>query len=400
MPRSLITGTARENIRSLNQSAVLNAIHHHGQISRIALAAELKLSPAAVTDITSTLIEKGLVFEARQGTSNTVGRKPILLEVNYDYAFVLGVKVSNVAVTMVLTNLKAEVLGHCNEPLENHDVVSVLTAIEQTAECLQTECGVSNDKLMGLGVNLPGIIEHETGRVRHSPLLGWYDVPFAHVLQERLSLPVLVENDVNALAAAEAWFGSGKQHNAFLVLTLGRGVGLGIVHDGNVYRGPRGGAGEFGHITITPPAATASQRAGALETFLSDSALLERARARIRDFPANADLEDLARLAEEGQVDAIALFKEAGRTLGLAMSYLVNIFAPTLIVLSGEGVRNAPYLLPSAKSTLQAHSFGDLAESLEIVVDSWGDDAWARGAAGLAASRCLTQFAESLGGDR
>jgi N-acetylglucosamine repressor len=392
------SGLGREHIRSLNQSAVISAIHRHGRISRSDLAAELRLSPAAVTAITSTFITQGLVYEAEQGTSTTVGRKPILLEIDYDHAFVFGAKISSAAVTTVLANLKAEVVGSRTDPLDRQDLETVLATIKKATANLQDSQGILPGKLIGVGVNLPGIIEHGSGRVHHSPLLGWYDVSFADHLREQLGLPVLVENDVNALAAAEAWFGYGRRHDSFLVLTLGRGVGLGIIVDGGVYRGPRGGAGEFGHITLTPVHRQGAAP-GTLESFLADSALLARARQRIGGFPEGAAPELLTQLANEGVPAALKLLEEAGAVLGLALSYLVNIFAPAAIILSGEGVRNAPYLLPSAQTVLKAHSFGDLAETLELIVDSWGDDAWARGAAGLAASRYFIEFASALGGD-
>jgi N-acetylglucosamine repressor len=398
MSRTTTLALGREHIRSLNQSAVINAIHRHGRISRSDLAAELRLSPAAVTAITSAFISEGLVFEAEQGESTTVGRKPILLEINYSHAFAFGVKVSNAAVTTVLTNLKAEVINGRTYRLAQHDVSTVLQTITDATCELQERFAIPPTKLIGLGINLPGIVEHHSGRVRHSPLLGWYDVPFAELLGRRLGLPVLVENDVDALAAAEAWFGLGSQHDTFLVVTLGRGVGLGIVIDGRVYRGPHGGAGEFGHITVTPPPRL-SPVPGPLERFLADEALLAQARARIPHFPSDAKPEDLTCLGHEGHAEALELFTDAGVTLGFALSYLVNIFAPTLIILSGEGVRNAPFLLPHARTALAAHSFGDLAEQLTITVDTWGDDAWARGAAGLVASRYFAVYPAVLGGE-
>ncbi|HEX7021923.1 MAG TPA: ROK family transcriptional regulator, partial [Trueperaceae bacterium] len=365
MARTSPTALGRDHIRALNQRAVIDAIHQHARISRSELAAELRLSPAAVTAITATFIREGLIYEAEQGNSNTVGRKPILLGINYDYAFVYGIKVSNAAITTALANLNSEVLACRSDPLHAHDLHSVLDAIETSTARLLRDSRIPEDKIIGLGVNLPGIVEPGNGIVRHSPLLGWSGVPFATTLQERLRVPVLVENDVNALAAAEAWFGYGRQHDSFLVLTLGRGIGLGIVIDGKVYRGPHGGAGEFGHATLRPLNAP-HQASGTLESFLSDAALLDHAHQKIPGFPEDATPEDLTELAAQGNPDALALLREAGELLGLALSYLIDIFAPALIILSGEGVRNAPYLLPHTRSALAEHSFGDLAQQTRL----------------------------------
>lgn len=401
MGRRTRSALGREAIRPLNQRAVFYAIHQHGPISRADLAKKLRLSAAALTNITSDLIASGLVYEAEQGATAGVGRKPIPLRVNYDHAFVFGIKVSDSAITTALTNLKADVLSWRRDAIERHDVDAVLEAIHHAVEALRDEHAISEDKVVGLGVNLPGIIDPRTGSVRASPLLGWTDTPIARLLEERLGIPALAENDVNALAAATAWFGDGKDHADFLVLTLGRGVGMGIVLNGQVYHGPRGGAGEFGHTLLdaSGPDSTQSKR-GTVEAFLSDSALLERAHETVPRLPADATAADLARLAEEGDAHAVHLFEEAGSNLGKALANLVNIFAPTLIILGGEGMRAAPFLLPAAERSLREYSFCDLAEHTELVVASWGDEAWAQGAAGLVASRFFNETAPFLGGDQ
>jgi N-acetylglucosamine repressor len=397
LPPSGSNALGREQIRLLNQSAVLNAIHRHGRISRSDLAVELRLSPATVSTITGTFIEAGLVVEAEVGASSTVGRKPILLEIDYDHAFVFGVKVSSSAIITALTNLEAEAVDIRTDPLESLGANAVIAAIHEATGQLLSATGTPPERVIGLGVSLPGIVEQKTGRVRYSPLLDWYQVPFAQRLEERLALPVLIENDVNALAAAQAWFGHGRHHQAFLVVTLGRGVGMGIVIDGQVYRGPRGGAGEVGNTTVIPAQPRVMQpKQGILEDFLSDKALIEQARGAGAELPPGATPEQLTALARQGDAVALALFQDAGELLGTTLANLVNILAPSLLVVSGEGVRNADFLMPAARRALELHSFGDVAQGLELVIDDWGDDAWARGAAGLAAARFLAQAAIPL----
>lgn len=400
MTRVSVPATTRALSRQQNQAAVFNVIHRRGQVSRSDIAAELHLSPAAVTDISGALIERGLVFEAREGESNTVGRKPILLEVNYDHKHVLGVKASNHGLTTALTNLKAEVVAWRQDPLPSTGPDDVLGAIEAATTQLCAEAGLPRSELAGIGLGLPGIVDVETGSNRYSALFAWRDVPLAGLLEERLGIPALVDNDVNALAAAEAWFGAGEGHGSFLVVTLGRGVGLGIVIGGNVYRGPHGGAGELGHVVVQPdgPACSCGQR-GCLEALVADDALLSEARRQVKGFGKTGTLADLLALAEAGEASARAVYAQAGHTLGRGLATLVNLLAPTLIVLGGEGMRAAPYLLPAARETVRATSFGDLGHKVEFVTHTWDDDAWARGAAGLAASRFLTEVATTVGGD-
>lgn len=384
-PRAL----GRERIRSLNQSAVISAIHRNGRISRTDLAAELRLSPAAITALTAPFLEEGLVVEAEVGSSPSVGRKPILLGINYDHAHVFGVKVMNHAVVAALTNLNAEAVALHEQALTDTRERTVIAAVVAATAELRRRAKDLAIRPLGLGVSVPGVVDHLAGTIRHSQLFGWEQVPLAELLGDELDLPVLVENDVNALAAAHAWFGHGRGHDAFLVLTLGRGVGLGIVVNGSVYRGPRGGAGEFGHTVCAPLAPRVMDAAPTtLERRISDAGLAAQA-SRLLGREVLAD--DLGALADAGERQVLDLLADAGDCLGVALSTLVNVFAPSLVILGGEGLRAAPRLLPRAKTTLAKLAFGDLADGMELVLDSWGDDGWARGAAGLAAARFLQE---------
>lgn len=380
----------REKIRFLNQSAIINAIHRSGRISRTDIAAQLHLSPAAVTTLTAPFVEEGLVVEAEVGESSSVGRKPILLGINYDHAHVFGVKVMPDAVVASLTNLNADAKGVLRLPLANNGVDTLVNTVASARTQLVESTGVRATDVTGVGVSLPGVVDHATGIVRHSDLLGWRRVELADILRDAVGLPALVENDVNALAAAHGWFGLGREHDSFLTVTLGRGVGLGIVIGGSVYRGPRGGAGELGHTrcpVIEPRVMRLKD--GSLEDHLSDAALLEQARQLAPELGSGATPSDLTDLAENGHEAILDLLADAGTLLGVALSNLVNLFAPTLIILGGEGLRNAPYFLPHVRPALEAHAFGGLADDLQLYADTWGDDAWARGAAGLVAARYL-----------
>ena len=381
-------------MRARNQREVFEEVHRRGPISRAEIAANLNLRPAAVTNISAELIARGLLYEAREAETGGVGRKAILLEVDYSLARVAGIKVSPAAITCAVTNLGAQVETTATRPLAD---TAPDTVVEEIASLLH-ELGALD--VAALGVNLPGVVADDGTTVRHSPLLGWRTVPIGRLLAQRLGVPVTVENDVNALALAEAWFGYGRGHADFLTLTLGRGVGLGIVIGGDVYRGPRGGAGEFGHVVLDPEGPeTANARRGSLEAYLSDDALLRGASAAGIPEAEASTPEELTALAQAGDPRAARVFARAGEVLGRALSILVDIFAPTLIVLSGEGMRAGDLLLPTARRVLEETAFGDLGREVELVVDTWGDDAWARGAAGLAASRYLLEAASRTGGE-
>lgn len=389
---------AREAMRSANQLAVFDAVHRHGPISRVELAGMLRLSAASVTDITAELIERRLLFEAREAESTGVGRRKVLLEVDYEHASVVGVKVTNAAVHAAVTDLKGEVRTARVDPLPSCAPDAVVAQVVATLRRLRMECETD---VVGLGASVPGSVEPVSGTVTYSPLLGWTDVRLGELLERSSGLPVVLENDVNCLAAAEAWFGHGHEVSDFLVVTLGRGVGLGIIIDGKLYRGPFGGAGELGHVVLAPGGPEAAHsKAGTVEAYLSDDGLVRQGRRSVASFPQDGDVDDLLALAAEGDEEALALYERAGRLLGQVLGMLVNLFAPALVVLAGEGMRAERFMVPAASEALAEHGFGDLGARTPVVVEPWGDDAWARGAATLAASHYMESEASRLGGER
>ncbi|HEX2863238.1 MAG TPA: ROK family protein, partial [Deinococcales bacterium] len=213
------------------------------------------------------------------------------------------------------------------------------------------------------------------------------DVPVGRLLAERLGLPVVLDNDVNALAAGEALFGRGRRAASFLVCTVGRGIGAGVVIDGRVHRGRNGGAGEIGH-TLSEPGGRHCDcgRRGCLEAQASVPALLARYReAGGPGRPVSA--ESLAALAAAGDPLARDLISDAGRRVGLALAAAVNLLNPDLLILAGEGLALGEGLVAGARDALAAGTFPGLGVNLPLVVDPWDDREWARGAASLAAAR-------------
>ena len=220
-----------------------------------------------------------------------------------------------------------------------------------------------------------GVIDRASGVVRHATYADWRDVDLAGLLEKRLGLPVVVDNDVNTLVANEQWFGAGRGVADLAVVSIGRGIGLGMVLDGRLYRGAAGGAGEFGHLKVADGPDCACGGRGCLEAVIGGPAILSRT--------GRATLEDAAAVARGGDPAARAVFDEVGRILGTAVGNLVNLLNPKLIVLAGEGTRAGELILPGFDDALRTAVFDGLQQELEIVVDDWDDEAWARGAAGL-----------------
>jgi predicted NBD/HSP70 family sugar kinase len=376
----------RDLIRAINRSAVLNTVKTHGPISRAEIARLTRLSDATISGITAELISDDLVFEKEIGDS-IGGRRPILLALNPLGGYVVGMKLSENQVLGVLTDLEATVLAKQTQSLDNHSLEQILDSLSLVVGTLVRQRNLDQKQLLGVGLGLPGIVDGQHGRLRYSPTFDWRDVPIGDLLSERVHSPVYIGNDVDTLSLAEKLFGKGQGLENFLTVTIGRGVGLGIVVNGQIYNGFHGGAGEFGHTVIDPSGPQcACGNHGCLETYVSDRALLQKAREAVKrgELPVTTQsLDVLLQQAQEGNPYALVIFTQAGQVLGRGIANLINIFSPQKIILSGEGLRAGELIFGPMRDTMGRHIMPGLAEDTEMEVDVWNDDAWAKGAASL-----------------
>lgn len=376
----------RDLIRGINRSLVLTTIKALGPIDRALVARHTGLSPATVSGITAELINDDLIFEKETGDSRG-GRPPILLAMNPGGGYVVGIKLTESQAIGALTDLEATILAKRSSPLPGQSSQEVIATLTGLVHNLLSSVKVPERKLRGVGVGLAGIVDSARGVLRQSPFFGWRDLPLRDLLQEQIKTPVYVDNDVNTLTIAEKWFGAGQQVDHFLTVTIGRGVGLGIVVNGEFYRGAGGGAGEFGHIVVDPqgPSCHCGKR-GCLESIVSEPGLVQAANEAFRrgDLAAPVEsVEQLLALVKQGNPAAQAIFTQAGAILGQAVANLINLFNPQRIILGGEGVRIGDPLFDPMRAAIQRHVMPGLADDTEIRIDPWGDDAWARGAASL-----------------
>ena len=384
----------RDLMKRINRNLVLNVVKSQGPISRTKIARLSGLSLATVSSITADLIETGLVYEKGAGESSG-GRRPILLCLNHQAGFVVGVKLMEHAVTSALTDLNAQVLHHRITPLivppGERKCDDVLPAVVQAVEATIVEAGVAQERVLGVGIGMAGLVDGAAGICRYSPFFGWQDVDITGPIADQLGMPAYLENDVNTLTIVEQWFGYGHGVDHFVVVTVGRGIGAGIVVNGQFYRGAAGGAGEFGHITLLeggPPCDCGKQ--GCLEALASDVAMVRQARAAMAlgertslEKMETLSLEKIVAAAEAGDRLARRLLADSGRWLGIGIATLVDVLNPQLIIVAGEGVHAGEWRFGPMRAAIQSHAFNGLAAGLQIVIEPSGDETWARGAASL-----------------
>lgn len=371
----------RELIRAINSSHVLNAIKTHGPIGRADIARRTGLSPATVTSISANLISKNLVLEKSAGDSSG-GRPPILLVINPKGGYVVGIKLTETNAVCALTDLEATVIAKSSMVLSGHNPDQVVNDLTKMVTSFIHEQKISKKQLLGVGVGVAGIVDAEEGILRQSPIYGWENVPLRQMLQSKLNVPIYIENDVNTLTLTERWFGPGQGVDNFLTVTVGRGVGLGIVVNGQFYRGQNGGAGELGHTAIDPNGPLcACGKHGCLEAYVGDPGLVRAAQESISK--SIQSIDELLQLAQNGNSAAIKIFNQAGRILGIGVANLINLFNPKKIIISGEGTREGDFLFIPMKESIQQNTMPGLFDPKIVEIIPWGDDAWARGAAGL-----------------
>jgi predicted NBD/HSP70 family sugar kinase len=390
--RTASTGLTRD----LNRAAIFKLIGSSGPIARAQIARQLGLSPATVTAVTRELLDHGLVRVVDRSQARR-GRPALLLEVVGGAAAAFGAKVAPDHVVGVRVDLEGEVLERFEAPFD----ASVPDAVERLGDLLTgwLDEASSAVPLLGVGLGVSGVVDSARG-ILDSPLLGWRGVPLAGLLADRLRLPVYVDNDVNTLAVSERLHGRGRDVEHFVTVTIGRGVGLGIVAGGDIYRGHGGGAGEFGHTTVVadgPPCSCGKR--GCLEALVADPALVAAAR-RARLLKRDEGVERLTALADAGNARAREIFAAAGETLGRAVGDLANVLSPEVVLVSGEGTRAWQHLVGSFDGAFRAALFGPL-RGVRVEVDPWDDARWAVGAATLVlrASFAAPLDAESRPGD-
>lgn len=398
------THANRTWVKRVNRNLVLNLIKGAGPISRKEIADRSGLSPATVTNLTAELIAKGLVHEMGVGKA-TRGRRPVLLRLNSRAGFVVGVKVMRELLAAVVTDLDAEVIEYQTRSLVRSTSVgegssddkeshvthpdAVLREVGEIVDSVLTASGVDRSQVLGVGLGLAGLVDGQAGVCRYSPVFGWRDVNLAEPLERLIGLDVILENDVNALTIAEQWFGHGYGHDHFCVVTVGSGVGVGLVVNGQFYRGVGGGAGELGHVTVSAdgPSCACGKR-GCLEVMASDRAITKKARALVETGHDSLlsryeplTVEAVARAADLGDALARDLLADAGKWLGIGVATVVNLLNPGLVIVGGEGVKAGEWRLSPMREAFREHVFDGLADETELVIEPAGDETWARGAA-------------------
>jgi predicted NBD/HSP70 family sugar kinase len=410
--RRQLIGSSSRSIKSHNLRAVLLILLWHDHISRAKIAELTGLSTTTVTNLITELLEQGVVAE--NGTEQTdeqrgVGRPRVTLRLVPNARFAVGVHIGVGSVLVTLTDLFARPLvsSVLEHPVER-PVDEVLDEIRQMVEQVITESGVERQHIVGVGVGASGLVDPQAGINVLAPNLGWHNVPIRDRLSEQLQLPVFVDNNVRAMALAEALFSSNSEVRVLAFVYARIGVGAGFVLDGQLFRGGTG-AGEIGHVTIMADRGEPCRcgNTGCLETLVSEPAIIRLARdiadqdthgilakhLRRSDKPI---IECIFNAAREGDAATCTMLDECATYMGIGLANLVNTLSPELIVLGGIFAQGQDILFPVVKETLRQRAFANLGERVHLQTPAFGQNAGIVGAAALALNAFFFEQSEDI----
>ncbi|MEM9580748.1 MAG: ROK family protein [Pseudomonadota bacterium] len=385
---------SREASRPLRQE-VFEHVRAHGLAARADITHALDISAGSATTLTADLIASGLLREVQSAPRETGrGRPRVDLEVVAEAAYVIGIKLSLSRHSAVLADFAGNVIASSTLPSHEarRNLADLLSETEMLIETLIETSPVSRADVKAIGIGLPGIIDHSTGRVAWSSLLAERDERMAAVFSDHFAIPVALDNDANMVTLAELWFGEGRAMADFAVVTIESGVGMGLVLGNEIYRGAHGMGMELGHTKVQLDGALCrcGQR-GCLEAYVADYALTrEAATALDRGFDRTAPDEDvlvaLMEQARSGNASAETIFRRASRYLSLGLSNVVQLFDPALIILSGQRVQLDHFFTEDVVEAMQKLTLTEGRKPCRVAVNAWGDLVWARGASALALS--------------
>ncbi len=380
-------------LKQFNETSLLELIRLNKQISKADLAQLTGLSPTACGTIVSNLLEKGYIREAGIGISKG-GRRPNLYELNPKSYYSIGVDIDVDYIRFILMDITGNV--------EYRDMISSrsdqslpesIAFIEKKAHQIIEQNAIREDRLLGVGVSVPGMVDNITHEIIFAPNLGWERVDLESRLSGMGNFPIYVDNEAICSAISENWIGCCTEQRDFVCINMKSGIGSSIFADGNLYRGCSGSAGEIGHIMVDhngPKCACGNY--GCLETLVSSRSMVEKAQKLVRqgliaDFSDELDINSINSIdfildaVKAGNESARVILVEAAGYLGLAVANLINTINPSRIVLGKELVKFSEDILEHMRNIALAKALKYPASRVEILASELGEDSSALGAA-------------------
>jgi predicted NBD/HSP70 family sugar kinase len=350
-----------QQTRTFNQQLVLRTIYDLNEVSRAEISRLTGLTRTTVSDLVTDLLGEGLVEEVGRGPS-TGGKAPILVRIRAHGRHLVGLDLGESAFSGAVVDLRGNVLKSLSLSLEGHDGAEAVQLVHALIEGLIARNGSS--PVLGIGIGAPGLVDSRTGTVRWAVNLNWTDLPLGALIKERFGLPVVVANDSQAAAVAELMFGRLPRPGNLVVVRVGRGIGAGIILNGQLFQGDGSGAGEIGH-TIFGDGSEQCRcgRTGCLETIASMSAMVAAARKVDRSITGNYEL---VRAFKDGNPRIREIVLHGAATLGLAIGTLIGAFNVNHVLIIGPATELGDDWLAEVRNQAAARSLPQLSRDTRI----------------------------------
>lgn len=375
-----------EQARQINTDLILDSVRKRDLVSRAELSRILSVSKMTASTIVSDLIDRGLLVETDSSISGSPvgGRPPVLLTLDTSQNFIIGVDIGTTTVSLVVGNLKGQILDQQRIPTKrDRTVESILNQVEGLVRSLIESVAVPMTAVLGVGVSVAGLVDKKRGYVRFSPDFNWQAVRFQTLLQDRLELPVVIDNCTRAAALGEMWYGAAMEAKTFFYVNVGYGIGSAIVIDGRGYEHDS----EFGHIHVTSsPLQCECGKMGCLEAVSSGRAIEQFANEgkTAGSDPDWTTAKDLSEAAGQGDTKAQHIFETAGKYLGRAISTVANLLSPELVIVGGGISRSGDLIMQPLEKEFAVHTMDAIIETTTILQSKLGVDASVVGAMALA----------------
>jgi glucokinase-like ROK family protein len=360
---------------SSNDALTLNVIRRQGPISRVEISKMTGLTPPTVTNITTKLLELGLIAEDRIGESSG-GRRPLLLKINSLLATVIIVYIRSEKMIGYVINPEFQCQLEDSRNIKGKKEDEILRMLLDIISDCRKRAVVP---VLAVGVVVRGPVRRKDGIAVFVPNIGWRNTPLKGIIEEHIGLPAFIENDVKALSNGEYYYGSVKDAESMILLKVSHGIGGGIIFNGSLYRGVNDSAGEVGHTTIDVAGPICScGNYGCLEALASENALVDAVAKAIKEGQSSiiydmvkGELKDLApeviyKAADAGDELAIRMLGQVARYLGIGIANLVNTFNPEILIIGGGIVRGRQYIEDIVRQTVEDRSFESSSNVLEI----------------------------------
>ncbi|MDQ0115699.1 ROK family transcriptional regulator [Paenibacillus harenae] len=394
-------------INTINKKNVLSAIRASGQVFKAEIARSTGLSIPTVMKITDELIGRGLVREAGKGESSG-GKPPQLLEFVADRHYIVGVDIGTTNILCILMDMSANILYEHSVPTMVKDAPEqIIDRVAATIEAVIAQAGVEQERLLGIGLGMPGLLDYETGTVLFSPDFHWERVELLSTLKVRFALPMVVHNVTHSMAMAQKWFGYGRDDiNSFICVNLGHGIGSALFLDGELFSGGSGSAGELGHMTMEKDGPLCvCGNPGCLEALASGDAIARRALAEInapddaiiskKAYEGRLEAKDVFEAADRQNEMALRIIANAAEYIGLALAKVINLLDPEMIVLEGGLSRAGAGFITAIHDHAQRYQMKYAGRNTRIVVSELAEHSAAIGSATFLIKRLF-----DVGGDQ